>query len=184
MVSLRTRALVALHSGAVTGGLFYLFGALASDLKLAGDFNQETINTIGAVCYTVGMTCQLAVGPLAAIRPRTVIIVCKLMSAMGWGLSAVASWYLPSAALFGTAFGLVSLGEVRLVQRCAPDVVTPRRPSWVSLVPCRFRRRCARWVSIVTQVRGVQRCRDAHARKWEYLHNPCAVDLFTMPRPR
>ena len=40
MPSLRTLAVTALHSGAVTGGLFYLFGALASDLKTAGDFDQ------------------------------------------------------------------------------------------------------------------------------------------------
>ena len=48
---------------------------------------QATINTIGAVCYTVGMSAQLGVGPLAGSHPRAVILVCKLVSALGWALA-------------------------------------------------------------------------------------------------
>eukprot|EP00009_Paramoeba_aestuarina_P003594 CAMPEP_0201507544 /NCGR_PEP_ID=MMETSP0161_2-20130828/1193_1 /ASSEMBLY_ACC=CAM_ASM_000251 /TAXON_ID=180227 /ORGANISM="Neoparamoeba aestuarina, Strain SoJaBio B1-5/56/2" /LENGTH=378 /DNA_ID=CAMNT_0047901951 /DNA_START=83 /DNA_END=1216 /DNA_ORIENTATION=- len=112
---------------ATSGGMFYAFGGLATDLKTAGDFSQTQINTLGGTCYTAGLSAMLPIAFFASNALRVTFVTLLTFPIIGWGLLV---WVMATRP---ESFQLVMLG---FIIACIGDAgaVTPANVLFVTFM--------------------------------------------------
>jgi hypothetical protein len=104
-------AVACLELVAFSGGMFYAFGGIATDVKIAGNFTQKQVNLIGGLCYTSGCSFQLLIGYLVTFALVPVILISQFIAIVGWGMQALIVVYAPqSFILVMIGYLVISLG--------------------------------------------------------------------------
>ena len=113
ILSLAYLSVVCLELAALSGGTFYAFGGIATDIKIVGNFTQEEINLIGSSCYTGGLSLQIVVGYLSTVSIIPTITGSLFLGAVGWGWLAATVLVAPGDfTLNMIGFLITSLGVV------------------------------------------------------------------------
>jgi hypothetical protein len=88
-------AVVAVTFVAASGGLYTVFGGVASQVKAVLGYTQAEINAVSAATYVGSGLLQIPLAFVTAAHPAATALFCQIGVAVGWGLTLLAvadSW--------------------------------------------------------------------------------------------